>query len=159
MLPRNLSDNRTPESATWENLTSGLPTIAALATLCGNVMASINDTSPDTSCLSLEAKAIACAASETGAISIRGDKNAFEPGERYLAICVELPEGRRIEFRCVNDPEQTIRFIDGFRQLCRNGMAMHHLMNEFSLTTAGFELARTVDKNSIEKLIALGREG
>ena len=159
MLPRNLSDNRSPESMTWDDLTSGLPTIIALARLCGNVIASLDDTTPGNKPLSLEAQAIASAASETGAISIRGDKNAFEPGERYLAICVELAEGKRIEFRCPSDPEQTIRFVDGFRQLCRHGMVMHHLMNEFSLTSAGFELARSVDQKSIEKLVALGRQG
>lgn len=144
---------------TWDDLTSGLPTINALARLCGNVIASLDDISQGVEALSLEAQAIASAASETGAISIRGDKNAFEPGERYLAICVELAEGKRIEFRCMNDPEQTIRFVDGFRQLCRHGMAMHHLMNEFSLTSAGFELARSVDQKSIEKLVAMGRQG
>lgn len=159
MLPRNLSDRRNPESITWDDLTSGLPTIVAMARLCGNVIASLDDMSPAADHLSLEAQAIASAAIKTGAISIRGDKNAFEPGERFLAICVELAEGNRIEFRCADDPEQTMRFVDGFRQLCRNGLAMHQLMNEFSLTRAGFELARTVDQKSIEKLVALGQRG
>jgi hypothetical protein len=161
MLPRNLSDSRTPESITWDDLTSGLPTILALAQLCGHSLASPGEAPIDAEGLSLsrEALAIAVTACQTGAISIRGDKNAFEPGERFLAICVELSEGNRIEFRCVDNPEQTIRFVDGFRQLCRHGLAMHQLMNEFSLTRAGFALARSVDRGSVEDLVALGRRG
>ena len=117
------------------------------------------ETNPaDLESLPLEASAIMFAASRTGSISIRGDKNAFEPGERYLAICVELDEGRRIEFRVLDNPEQTIKFMEGFRRLCLCGLVMHQLMNEFSLTAAGFEQARQIDAESIASLVETGRE-
>jgi hypothetical protein len=35
---------------------------------------------------------------------------------------------------------------------------MHHLYREFSLTTAGFELARSIDPQEVEHLLALGYE-
>ncbi len=157
MLPRNLTDNRNPESLIWDDLTNGVPTIAALARLCGTVLSGTEDPVVDQAGLPPESRAILCAARGTGAISIRGDKNAFEPGERYLAVCVELSEGARIEFRCLENPEQTVRFLDGFRRLCQTGLAMHHLMNEFSLTAAGFELARQIDCDSLSELLAMGR--
>jgi hypothetical protein len=159
MLQRNLSQAQPAESLVWEDLTNGVPTIAALADLCSHVLAdpASDPAAVKLSGLSREAAAILQAARETGSISIRGDKNAFEPGERYLAICVELGEGRRMEFRVADRPEQTIRFMNGFRQLCRAGLVMHHLMNEFSLTAAGFELARQVQSGEVAELVQMAR--
>jgi hypothetical protein len=157
MLPRNLTDGRAADSLIWDDLVKGVPTIMALANLCSRVQAEVRNATVGPGDLPAESRAILCAADKTGAISIRGDKNAFEPGERYLAVCVELPEGARIEFRCADNPEQTIRFVEGFRRLCQTGLAMHHLMNEFSLTAAGFEMARQIDRESVAELLALGR--
>ncbi len=108
--------------------------------------------------LSPEAKAILVATKNSGSISIRGDKNAFEPSERFLAVCVEVEEGRRVEFRCSRDPEQTVRFMNGLRQLCIAGLVMHQLMNDFSLTAAGFTIAKTLDVDAYQSLIELGSD-
>ena len=158
MLQRNLSDGRAADSVVWDDLSNGIPTISALANLCSRAMGQLEPTGADTATLPDEAFAILKVAAETGSISIRGDKNAFEPGERYLAICVEQNEGQRIEFRAQNNPEQTIRFVDAFRQLCCGGLVMHQLMNEFSLTASGFEMAQQVDEQRVQSLIAVGRE-
>ncbi len=160
MLQRHLAESQPQESLVWEDLTRGLPTIAALADLCSGILARA-DSQPETVSLSelpLESAAILHSAMTTGSISIRGDKNAFEPGQRYLAIGVDQNDGRRIEFRIPGNPEQTIRFMNGFRCLCRSGLVMHQLMNEFSLTAAGFTLAKTVDPQAVADLVQLGRE-
>ena len=158
MLQRNLTGNHPVESLTQEDLNNGIPTIAALARLCSDALARPESSPVGTRPLTSEALAILHLARNTGSISIRGDKNAFEPGERYLAICVEQEEGRRFEFRVPGNPEQTIRFVDGFRGLCHDGLVMHQLMNEFSLTASGFDVASQVDPDPIERLIAMGRE-
>lgn len=158
MLQRNLSENRPTESLVWEDLTNGVPTIAALAQLCSGVLADPQAAASYSSNLTPESSAILHVAANTGSISIRGDKNAFEPGERYLAICVEQKDGRRIEFRVQDNPEQTIRFVEGFRRLCKAGLVMHQLMNEFSLTAAGFDFAKQVDADAISNLVEMGRD-
>ena len=160
MLKRHLTNNQAVESLLWEDLTNGVPTISAFAQLCSAVLADrISDNlSSEPSHFSAEAQAIVKAAAITGSISIRGDKNAFEPEERYLAICVELPEARRVEFRFSGNPQQTIRFMDGFRQLCCHGLVMHQLMNEFSLTANGFDMARKIDEEKVNGLISTARE-
>ncbi|MGI9516926.1 MAG: hypothetical protein ACR2NP_07780 [Pirellulaceae bacterium] len=159
MLPRNLSDGPPSDSLAWDDLTRGIPTIAALAGLCSQMLASSQSPAVDMNELPAESRAILFAAGQTGALGIQGDKNAFEPGERYLAVCVELGEGRRLEFRCPENPEQTIRFMEGFRRLCQSGLVMHQLMNEFSLTAAGFDAAREIDANEVQSLIDMGRDG
>ncbi len=158
MLPRNLDSNPRPPSMTWEDLTNGVPTIMALARLCSDQLAKPDLPLTPIERLSPEAQAILVCARQTGSVSIRGDKNAFEPGERFLAICVEQDEGRRVEFRCLGDPEQTIRFMEGFRQLCCAGLVMHQLMNDFSLTARGFDAANRVDVDRVESLVQLGRD-
>ena len=158
MLQRNLSESQPTESLVWEDLTNGIPTIAALANLCSKVLSEPETQASYSSNLTAESSAILHVASATGSISIRGDKNAFEPGERFLAICVELEEGRRIEFRVKDNPEQTIRFVEGFRRLCKAGLVMHQLMNEFSLTAAGFDFAKQVDVQAITSLVEMGRD-
>ena len=159
MLPRNLSDGPPSESLAWDDLTRGIPTISALAGLCSQRLARNEPPSDDVTELPPEAKAILFAAVQTGALGIRGNKNAFEPGERYLAVCVDQGEGRQLEFRCVDNPEQTIRFMEGFRRLCQGGLVMHQLMNEFSLTAAGFDAAREIHADEVGPLIEMGRDG
>ena len=159
MLQRNL-DSGNAQRLVWEDLANGVPTIAALANLCSSVLADRQHDGfdlPKLTDLPMESHAILQLAKLTGLISIRGDKNAFEPAERYLAVCVERTEGERFEFRVHSDPEQTIRFVEGFRQLCRHGLVMHQIMNEFSLTAAGFQFSKLVDESSVATLIAMGR--
>ena len=150
-------DSETP-GITWQDLNLGAPTIIAMAHLCAVSMARLDipECNPET--LSREALAILSAARRSGSIFIRGDKNAFEPSERFLAVCVQLDDGRRIEFRRPQDPEQTVRFMDGLRQLVVAGLVMHQLMNDFSLTARGFEIAQSIDQEEVNDLIAMGND-
>ena len=66
--------------------------------------------------------------------------DAFSAPARFLAVRVELDEEQWLVFRSREDPAVTIRFLDGFRELCAAGLVMHHLYRDFSLTRAGFEL-------------------
>ncbi len=150
-------DDETP-GLTWSDLNHGVPTIIAMAHLSSVALSRLENPECDPLSLSSEARAILVATRRSGSICIRGDKNAFEPSERFLAVCVELDEGRRVEFRCPNNPEQTVRFMEGLRQLCKSGLVMHQLMNDFSLTASGFELAKALEADDFQKLIELGNE-
>jgi len=142
---------------TWADLCNGTPTIIALAHLCAVVQSRPELPKVDPSQLSDEARALLISSRDRGTLSIRGDKNAFEPAERFLAVCVEKQEGQKLEFRS-RDAEQTVKFMDGLRQLCACGLVMHQLMNDFSLTSQGFELARQLDAGAYQELLATGRE-
>jgi hypothetical protein len=140
----------------WEDLEQGAPTIIALAHLCCLVMGQRHGESPAPSDDGLmpEAAAILAAAGPHGSLSIRGDKSGFNPGQRLLLINIEMDEGDRLEFRG-RDSEQTVRFLDGFRQLCERGLVMHQLGNEFSLTSDGFTAAKQIDRDAISELLEL----
>lgn len=157
MLPRNLSESTSRDATIADDLANGIPAIAALANLCGKLLAREEDPSVSLDDIPRHAQAILFSARSQGALSLRGDKNAFEPAERYLAVCVDLAEGERLEFRDVAHPETTLQFLDGFRKLCQTGLVMHHLLNEFSLTAAGFRIARDITESSVEELIAVAR--
>ena len=94
--------------------------------------------------VSEEARAILYLARRRGAIEIKGVNHAFESSERFLAVCVELDLDRTFILKRRDDPELTVRFLDGFRQLCASGLVMHHLFRDFSLTRRGFEVARSI---------------
>ncbi len=140
--------------ASWEELGSGAPTVIALAELCCRSMAA---DITEIEGLSAESRTILFAARERGIFEIRANNMAFETPARFLTVFVELSEGEKLMFRTRDDPQQNIRFFDGFRQLCANGLVMHHLYHEFSLTRAGFELARTVDQAEVGELMDIGR--
>ncbi|MCY2990999.1 MAG: hypothetical protein NTY19_24450 [Planctomycetota bacterium] len=108
--------------------------------------------------LAVEARTILFAAWQRGAIEIKGVNDAFDSSERFLAICVELDAERHLVCRRRDEPELTIRFLDAFRQLCVFGLVMHHLFREFSLTRAGFELARTISRQEVQILEQLAEE-
>ncbi len=152
MLLRNLSET---QSATLLNeLSDGLPTIAAYARLCGQA---ITGEAKNTE-LSAEAKALAAAARQTGMFDIRGDKNAFETSERFLAVCVEIDSNSRLLFRDKTNPRQTILFLDGFRQLCQAGFILHHMLKDFSFSKSGFEFADSLDPGDFQELIEFACE-
>lgn len=153
MLERNL-DGENRLIASWEELGAGAPTLIALAHLCSRAMAEGTEL---TDGLSAEAKAILCAARQRGILEIRASNTAYESPARFLTVFVELDEERRLQFRTNHDPQQNIRFFDGFRQLCGGGLVMHHLFHEFSLTRAGFEFAATIDRREVQHLLDLGR--
>ena len=75
-----------------------------------------------------------------------------EHGCIYLVM--ELIDGMPLSRR--TEPEITIRFLDGFRELCRAGLVLHQCAAEFSLTRQGFQVARGVDETAIAELLELG---
>jgi hypothetical protein len=140
----------------WEELGAGAPTLIAFAQLCSHALAS-NQTEP-VEALTDEARAILYAARHRGTIEIKGVNHAFESSERFLTVCVELDLERQLFLKRRDDPELTVRFLDGFRQLCASGLVMHHIFRDFSLTRAGFELARTIPGESVPLLTVLAEE-
>jgi hypothetical protein len=140
----------------WEELGTGAPTLMGFAQLCAGALAA-NRRDPCEE-LSEEAKAILYTARHRGAIEIKGSDTGFDSSERLLAINVELDADRQFVFRRRGDPQLTMRFLDGFRQLCASGLVMHHLFREFSLTRAGFELAKTIQRDELHALDILAEE-
>ena len=144
------------ELVLWEELGLGAPTVIGFARLCSQALTA-NRQAPAEE-LATESRAILYAARHRGAIEVKGVNHAFDSSERLLAICVELDADRQLVFRRRHAPEFTIRFLDGFRQLCASGLVMHHLFREFSLTRAGFELARTIPRHEVQIVDLLAEE-
>jgi hypothetical protein len=142
--------------ALWEELGEGAPTLAAFAQLCSQAI--IADAKADRDSLSPEALAILYAARQRGVIEIKGVNHAFESTERFLTVCVELDLERQLILKRHDDPEMTVRFLDGFRQLCASGLIMHHQFREFSLTRYGFQLARDVAPEQVGVLHSLAAD-
>ncbi|QEG38771.1 hypothetical protein [Roseimaritima ulvae] len=139
----------------WEALGEGAPTLSALAAVCAR---GVVDPPTEVGELSGEAEAILYAAKDRGVIEVRGVRTAFEAPARLLAIYVELDEHRTIAFRNREDPQVTVRFFDGFCQLCRSGFILHHLHRDFSLSKTGFEAAGKIDKQKVESLLGEATE-
>lgn len=139
----------------WEEMGAGAPTLIGLARLCADA---IHRGAAADMELSPEALAILYAARDRGVIEVKGDHNAFEAPDRFLAIYVELDEQRTVVFRNRAEPEITIRFFNGFRQLCQAGLVMHHLYHDFSLTTAGFQRAQTITADDVAEPMTHARE-
>ncbi len=154
MLLRNLgSDDGSGDLA--KQLSGGIPTIAGFAMLCGRFIA--GQVQPPKE-ISDEAKAILAVAAERGMLEIRVSREAFDSLERLTAVCVEVDEDRRLLFKQKSNPKQTLRFLEGFRELCQSGCVMHHSHVDFSLTVAGFELAESLDRNEFQSLIDFAQE-
>ena len=135
-------------AASWEALGSGGPTLAALAAVCARAIVH-PPAEPAAPELSKESLAILYAARNRGVIEVRGVRTAFEAPGRLLAIYVEEDETRTVAFRSQTEPEVTVRFFDGFCQLCRAGMVLHHLHRDFTLSRLGFERARTITHEQV----------
>ena len=146
-------------SGSWDALGAGAPVLVALSQLCSNAMVDLNATSPfDVELLSPEAKAILVASRNRGVIEVKAVNAAFEAPSRMLAVYVELDETQTVAFRDRNEPEVTVRFLEGFRVLCQNGLVMHHIHRDFSLTSRGFEIARTISKQEVQAWLDKGTE-
>lgn len=144
-------------AASWEALGSGGPTLAALAAVCAAAIVHPPDGEADAG-LSNEALAILYAARHRGVIEVRGVRTAFEAPGRLLAVYVEEDSTRTIAFRNQETPEVTIRFFDGFCQLCRAGMILHHLHRDFTLSRRGFERAALVAHAQVAAYLAEATE-
>jgi len=144
-------------SGELEELLSGVPTIGAFARLCANVLAQPrSDTASPTVELSGEAEAILWAARERGILEIKGINQEVESAKRLLAIYVEVDSDCFLVFRNRQDPQVTLRFLDGFRELCEAGFMMHHLGTEFSLTRSGFARTAELDESTLQQYLAMG---
>lgn len=154
MLPRNLT-SQDPQTGIWQQLGDGTPTVAGFAGLCSRVIAGLVDPPAK---LSNEANAILVAAAGRGVIEIRISKDSFDSLDRFVAVCVEVEEERRLLFKQKENPRQTLRFLEGFRELCQAGLVMHHAYKDFSLTLAGFEAADTLDRDDYQDLLAFAEE-
>jgi hypothetical protein len=147
MLLRNLegADSR---RMVWEDLTAGLPTIVALAQICSDALVAGECDSVQP--LNLESQAILFAATQRGVIEIRNAHRAFDSVQRFLAVYVEIEPERFLAFKDPDQPEQTIRFMEGFRRLCQQGLVMHQTQREFSLTAAGFDRAKSLQQSEFQ---------
>jgi hypothetical protein len=134
----------------WELLQHGVPTVIGFARLCSAAIGRSEFPVDAIEALSPEAQAIAFSAKGRGVIELRGNKNAFEPADRFLAVCVVIDDDRRLVFKNKFEPRRTLAFLEGFRQLCAAGLAIHHLMFDFSLTVHGFALADQIDPEPLK---------
>lgn len=146
--------NDSPSDA-WTDLVNAVPTISALARVCGQRLG-VDEIPAEELSLSEEAEAILFTARGRGLIEIKGTNKEFESPQRLLAVYVELENDSHLMFRSRTEPEITIRFLDGFRELCRAGLVLHQCAAEFSLTRHGFEVAREVDEATIAESLELG---
>lgn len=142
----------------WEALGNGAPMLVALAQLSNERWVNSQPEEITLSGLTGEALAILYAASQRGIIEIRAVNSAFDPAARLLAVYVEATTDQTIAFRDKENPEVTVRFLEGFRQLCQRGLILHHIYNDFSLAPRGMELARTVELSSVEELLKKATE-
>jgi hypothetical protein len=142
----------------WEALGNGAPTLVALAQMCSERWARGIAEKTTLENLSGEALAILFAARQRGVIEIRAVNSAFDPAARLLAVYVESNPEHTIVFRDKENPEVTVRFLEGFRQLCERGLIMHHIYGDFCLAPRGLELARTIDETTVEPLLKKATE-
>ena len=161
-------------SGSWEALGNGAPVLVALAQICssawthnkgaGAALATGSEGTgsigqpPTTDGLSGEALAILHAARERGIIELKAVNTAFDAAARLLAVYVEESDERTIAFRDSHKPEITVRFLDGFRQLCERGFVIHHIFRDFSLSPIGFEIARTIERENVQRWLDMATE-
>jgi hypothetical protein len=139
----------------WTDLVNAVPTIAALARLCGQQLGAA-DRPADQLELSEEAQAILVVTRGRGLLEIKGTNKEFESPQRLLAVYVEQDNDSHVMFRSRAEPEITIRFLDGFRELCLAGLVIHQCAAEFSLTRHGFQVARELDETALAETLELG---
>lgn len=146
-------------SGSWDALGAGAPVLVALSQLSSDAMVNLSAAADcKLEVLLPEAKAILVAARSRGVIELKALNTAFEAPSRLLAVYVEIDETQTIAFRDPNVPEVTIRFLEGFRQLCALGLVMHHIHRDFSLTSKGFDLARTISQQEVQPWLDKGTE-
>ncbi len=157
MLIRNLGSTEPEPSTLIKVVGEGYPTIAALAMLCANAITD-PPSEVELSELSDEAKTLLVTAQQRGTFEIRATKVSFDSTERFLAICVETEPEVFLMFRRKAQPRQTIKFFEGFVQLCRHGLMMHHLQKDFSLSSKGYQLAESLNASDFETFAAFAIE-
>jgi hypothetical protein len=160
-------------SGSWEALGNGAPVLVALAQICSSAWTRRNLPNSSelpaaeptslpslgtTEGLSGEALAILHAARDRGIIELKAVNTAFDAAARLLAVYVEESDERTIAFRDSHRPEITVRFLDGFRELCERGFVIHHIFRDFSLSPIGFEVARTISRERVQQWLDMATE-
>ncbi len=148
MIPLNLGGEQGADA--WRALDSGAPTISAFAELCRLSIIHPPD-AVETDALSAEAKTVLVCGGERGVVDLRASKDDFDAVERFLAVCVETEPDSRLLFLNKEDPLQTVAFLEGFAQLCRSGLVLHHLGRDFSFSKTGFAVAKELRESGEEK--------
>jgi hypothetical protein len=141
------------QASIWKELTFSVPTLAALAELAA--MRLVNCSAEDCE-LSSEALAILSVTRERGIIELKSNNTEFESSQRMLAVYAEKTTDTHVMFRSREEPEITVRFLEGFRELCDAGMVMHQVAGEFSLTVRGFDKAKSINADDIATYIDQG---
>lgn len=143
----------TGQANLWKDLTHSVPTLAALAQLASDRLVSPNTVEI---ALSPEANTILSITRNRGVIELKSNNTEFESAQRMLAVYVEQAADTHVMFRSRTEPEVTVRFLDGFRQLCDAGLVMHQVGGEFSLTSQGYEQARKINPIEVAEFVAMG---
>lgn len=152
MIPINLGGDGGLSSAGWKSLDTGVPTISAFAELCRRAII-IPPASVDPEELSPEAQAILVCGAQRGVLDLRACKDDYDAVERFLAVCVEVEPNCHRLFLQREDPVQSVAFLNGFAQLCRAGLIVHHLGRDFSFSSFGYALAKQLcDEGAAETL-------
>jgi hypothetical protein len=141
----------------WEALGSAAPILVALAQISSQAMVDRPQV-PKLEALKPEARTILYAARERGILEIKGLRTPFEAPSRLVAVYVEEDDERKIAFRDATDPEVTVQFLEGFRELCFYGLVIHHLHGDFSLSSDGFQLARQIKFEDVKEWLEKGTE-
>ncbi|MCA9129891.1 MAG: hypothetical protein KDB22_22545 [Planctomycetales bacterium] len=144
----------------WEALAEGAPMLVALAQLCNDAWVHRRGRAADPSKAILlpEARAILFAARARGVVEIRAVNSAFDAASRLLAVYVEVDEERTIAFRDASQPEVTLLFLEGFRNLCESGLVLHHIARDFTLSPQALQIARQIDQQEVAELLAKATE-
>ncbi|MDX1930378.1 MAG: hypothetical protein SFV81_27885 [Pirellulaceae bacterium] len=137
----------------WEALGNGAPMLVALAQLCSERWVRSQSGAVELSSLSGEAQAILFAARGRGIVEIKAVNSAFDAAARLLAVYVELDDEHTIAFRDSKNPEVTVRFLDGFRELCEKGLMLHHIYRDFSLAPSAIALAKNIEREQVQHLL------
>lgn len=155
MLPRYTS-SESHSIPNWNELSESVPVIAALASLAANAW---TERTPERSReLSREAKALLAAAAERGIFELRTTPAEFDSSDRMLAVSVERPDQRRLIFKRTGEPRRTLRYLEAFRELCEQGLVIHQLQKEFSLTERGFALATGLSLDAFAEDCSFARD-
>ncbi|MCR9293974.1 MAG: hypothetical protein NXI32_14715 [bacterium] len=154
----------------WEALGNGAPMLVALAQLCSenwvrqpppfnaSQLQDLELMREQIGHLMPEARAILYAARQRGIIEIRAVNSAFDAAARLLAVYVEVSEEQTIAFRDPTKPAVTVRFLDGFRNLCTHGLVIHHIYGDFSLAPRALQLAEHLERDEVEELLQMATE-
>jgi len=141
MIPRNFG-GESPGITPWQELEVGAATISAFAELCRRSIIAPPESSIDPDELSSQAKTILVCGGQRGVVDVRACKDDYDSVERFLAVCVETEPDSHMLFLNREDPVQTVAFLDGFGELCRSGLVVHHLGRDFSFSKTGYTLAK-----------------